>query len=526
MTRTLADILQALIFTLIIFPLYINPIFAEGGNDNDVMYSISNVKNISNDKGQSRNPQLAVYDTNVYVAWHNEFYIETLDTQSYEQNILFAKGSDYGKSFNNVISLADNNAAGGIRPVRLVASDTSVYVAWNNGSSISDQGALTSNEIFLRSSAARGEQPFSRPALLSDKNVNYNTVVEPPELAAWENFAYTVWSANNLEDGNTALFFKRSTDSGDTFKQTVNLTTEDGLSKASVVGRTINADANQIDVIWTGYNGTGDKGVFLKRSLDYGESFEKTVPIHVHGSDGNVGIAGEPDAAFSNETLFVVWRDNYYGPSGNFIIYFKAIPPPDGENLNDVIAISDKTREASAPQIAVSENNVYIIWEDKTNPENSEVFFRASTDGGITFGEIVNLSHSPDDSDYTRLAASDTSVFVLWSDEGIGNGDILLRKSTDNGSSFDGPLNLSNNSGWSASPQIAVQKFTDIAYVVWEDSSPGNIDIFFRTITYSGETVSEEGKIVSPFNMPVIFGIGAAIAGIIAFFAIRSHRTR
>jgi len=172
----------------------------------------------------------------------------------------------------------------------------------------------------------------------------------------------------------------------------------------------------------------------------------------------------------------------------------------------------------------VFENNVYIVWEDKTDPENTEVFFRASADAGKTFGEIVNLSLNPNDSHYTRLAASDGAVFVLWSDEGIGNGDILLRTSTDNGATFDGPINLSNNSGWSASPQIVAPKSTDFAYVVWEDSSPGNIDIFFRTITNSGEAVSEEGKIISPFNMPVIFGIGAAIAGINAFFSIRKHR--
>lgn len=151
----------------------------------------------------------------------------------------------------------------------------------------------------------------------------------------------------------------------------------------------------------------------MKRSLDYGETFEKTVPIHVHGSDGNVGIAGDPDVASSNETLFVVWRDNYYGPSGNFIIYFKAIPAGDEENFDDAIAISDKTREASSPQIAVFENNVYIVCEDKTDPENTEVFFRASADAGKTFGEIVNLSLNPNDSHYTHLAASDGAVFVL-----------------------------------------------------------------------------------------------------------------
>ena len=43
--------------------------------------------------------------------------------------------------------------------------------------------------------------------------------------------------------------------------------------------------------------------------------------------------------------------------------------------------------------IATSGNNIYIAWwTNKTG--NDEVMFRASTDGGKTFGDKINLSNS------------------------------------------------------------------------------------------------------------------------------------
>ena len=49
-------------------------------------------------------------------------------------------------------------------------------------------------------------------------------------------------------------------------------------------------------------------------------------------------------------------------------------------------------KAAMAP-IATSGNNIYIAWwANKTG--NNEVMFRASTDGGKTFGDKINLSNS------------------------------------------------------------------------------------------------------------------------------------
>jgi hypothetical protein len=46
--------------------------------------------------------------------------------------------------------------------------------------------------------------------------------------------------------------------------------------------------------------------------------------------------------------------------------------------------------------LAVSgDNNVYVVWWTNKS-ENWEVMFRASNDGGATFGKKINISNSPD----------------------------------------------------------------------------------------------------------------------------------
>jgi hypothetical protein len=50
-----------------------------------------------------------------------------------------------------------------------------------------------------------------------------------------------------------------------------------------------------------------------------------------------------------------------------------------------------------APSV-VSGDNIYIAWwTNNTENGNEEVMFRASTDGGATFSDRINLSNTTDD---------------------------------------------------------------------------------------------------------------------------------
>jgi hypothetical protein len=95
--------------------------------------------------------------------------------------------------------------------------------------------------------------------------------------------------------------------------------------------------------------------------------------------------------------------------------------------------------------IATSGDNVYIAWwTNKTGDD--EVMFRASTDGGKTFGDKINLSNSSKaDSQDAQIDASGDRVFVTWWERNATSEEPLLRTSTDMGATFGPIMKLSTN---------------------------------------------------------------------------------
>lgn len=112
--------------------------------------------------------------------------------------------------------------------------------------------------------------------------------------------------------------------------------------------------------------------------------------------------------------------------------------------------IAGTPREAFAPgggraPTAITGDNVYVAWwTNKTG--NDEVNFRASTDGGATFGEKINLSNTTDAaSTRTEIDSDADSVVVTWWESNQTSDVPVMRVSTDNGATFGPVLILAAN---------------------------------------------------------------------------------
>jgi hypothetical protein len=106
------------------------------------------------------------------------------------------------------------------------------------------------------------------------------------------------------------------------------------------------------------------------------------------------------------------------------------------------------TRRCPCPKapIATSGDNIYIAWWTNKTGNNNEVMFRASTDGGKTFGDKINLSNSTKaDSVDANIDASGDRVFVTWWERTATSEEPLLRTSTDKGATFGPVMKLSAN---------------------------------------------------------------------------------
>jgi uncharacterized protein (UPF0333 family) len=106
-----------------------------------------------------------------------------------------------------------------------------------------------------------------------------------------------------------------------------------------------------------------------------------------------------------------------------------------------------KSSRALPALIAASDENVYVVWgNNDTANNNSEVMFRASIDGGQTYGDKVNLSNSSssNSTDFDVEATID-NVIVNWWETNQTSAEPMIVFSDDRGATFGSILRLASN---------------------------------------------------------------------------------
>ena len=118
--------------------------------------------------------------------------------------------------------------------------------------------------------------------------------------------------------------------------------------------------------------------------------------------------------------------------------------------------LTNNTGSSCFPAIAASGLNVYVVWYDDTFGGNYDIYFRISTDKGATWQTQKRLTNNTGSSYDPKIAVSGSNVYVVWHDDTPGNSEIYFRRSTDYGATWQTQKRLTNNSGHSCSPKISV----------------------------------------------------------------------
>ena len=77
------------------------------------------------------------------------------------------------------------------------------------------------------------------------------------------------------------------------------------------------------------------------------------------------------------------------------------------------------------------------MWYGKTVHQEAMISFISEVpDGGGVFGPTLNLSTNPGVSSNLDIAVSGNNVHVVWQDSTPGSNDIFYKRSTDGGAHF------------------------------------------------------------------------------------------
>jgi hypothetical protein len=205
-------------------------------------------------------------------------------------------------------------------------------------------------------------------------------------------------------------------------------------------------------VVWSDNTNRDDYDIFLRMSNNGGETFSPLTEI----LNFNIGNSLNPEIGISGDNVFVIWEDNIFDDSDRNIFYISSTD--GGFNFNPVNQLSSIfIGDSFVSNMAISGNNVSVVWSDNTNGNDYDILFRMSKDAGQTFSPRTDLSNNIGNSLNPEIAIFENNIYVVWAD--TIDYDIHLTSSTDGGLNFSPIINLSNNNdGFSFNPQIAISK--------------------------------------------------------------------
>jgi hypothetical protein len=352
---------------------------------------------------------------------------------------------------------------------------------------------------------------------------------------------HVVWHDNR--DGNTEIYYKRSTDNGTTWEADTRLIVDASWSERPSIA----VVDSIVHVAW--YDGRlGPPRVFYKRSTDNGTTWGSDVCLNP-----TVGVAYHPSMAVIDSIVHVVWTDMSAGPQ---IYYTRSLDnganweadriitpaaPPAGKNLASV-AVSDSivhvawTDMRVGPQIyytrsvdngvtwetdrsitpvpsqfssvGVSDSIVHVVYADfRYGSDIPAIYYIRSWDDGSTWETEIPLADTFA-SWYPSVAVSGSYVHAVWPDNRNGDtSEIYYDRSFDNGTSWGTDVRLTDNHSESREPSVAVS--SPYVHAVWHDSRDGNWEIYYKRNPTGNVGIMELEKTIASqsrtFSVPAFF---------------------
>jgi hypothetical protein len=234
----------------------------------------------------------------------------------------------------------------------------------------------------------------------------------------------------------------------------VRLTHDSSYSATSLNNaKCIAASGDTVHIVWTDER-DGNSEIYYKRSVDAGITWSDD--IRFTNNDAN---SKQPSIAVSGNDIYVVWADDR---EGDYEIYFE-YSSDGGNNWENEKRLTFEVGNSYSPSIAVCGNNLHIVWRD-VRDGNNEIYYKHSTDNGVNWEKDVRMTETLYKEFFPSIAVSGSNVHIVWFDLYQGNA-VPYKRSTDSGNTWEDSFQL-NQSDWGSYPNIAA--FNSEVYIVWK----------------------------------------------------------
>ncbi|MEO6695439.1 MAG: sialidase family protein, partial [Ignavibacteria bacterium] len=311
-------------------------------------------------------------------------------------------------------------------------------------------------------------------------------------IASSADFVHAVWY--DLRDGNREIYYKRSADGGLSWGADTRLTN----NPANSWYPSISVSGLVVHIVWQD-NRDGNEEIYYKRSTDAGLSWGTDTRL-----TNNFGSSLSPSCAVSASEVHVVW---YEDRDANNEIYHKSSSDGGVSWATDKRLTNDLS-DSYGSTVSVSGLAVHVAWQDNRD-SNYEIYHKRSTDGGISWGTELRLTNNSAFSRYPSLSATGSIVHILWEDFRGGNFNIYYKRSTDGGISWTVDTPITIDSADSYHPSLSVSG--SVLHAVWHDNRVSNSNIYYKRSTDGG--ISWQADIPLTANFATAVAASVAVSG-------------
>ena len=385
--------------------------FIQNNESRIVSYPHSDITNLTNNNEDSIYGQIEAFDNYVYVVWQ-ESVTKSLPEHNYD--IFFIKSEDNGKTFGIPLNLS-NNTEFSERP-QIAVSKNGIFIVW------AETTTPNNKEIMFTKSLDNGKT-FSNPVNISNNSKDSSN----QEISAFNENVYVIWQDTDKKNKgrNGTIMFKSSTNTGNTFNNSIEL-----INNTNGAFPKINSYGNHVYVVYNNEN-KKNSGLFFLKSFDKGNNFYDIIKL---SNDSNFG---ESQIAVNENELHVIWGGFLTKKIEN-IYYVKS--NDNGKTFSDAKTISDKVISNNTnyyselndiienpTNVEVTNKNFsYIVWQNSFSEQNEDILLLIDNHKDNSHSYIFNLSNNSGISECPSIAISDNKIYIIWEDYNSGNHEIFL----------------------------------------------------------------------------------------------------
>ena len=431
--------------------------------------------NLSNDSGASTAPVVATVNSGgnqyVYIAW--------VDTTPGKGTVFFTVSVN-GGAFKSPIEFTGlkGTANPDTSAVQIAAAGKYVYLTWKQGPATayavsSNNGGSVAYGI-LSAGTAPGQTSGSPAGKMTSPAVSTNGTS-----------AYFTWIDQPTVTGNETLQFAVTHDGGLHFSSPVQINT--GASADHNAKEDENfALGHYVYVTWD--------SIWFSRSTNGGNAGTWSDPVQIKPTTCTFPCIGrEPMIYAAGSNVYVTFPMGGYGGVSSYTTMI-VVSHDHGQTFNPAQDLSTALTNTREVQVAAYGSNVYVTSRGTLSGlKGTQQYIYVSTNSGDTFAPPVPLATSPlsgPENGFGGFALDQTTgnVYVQWPH---GNpSQLFIAESTNSGTTWSPQQQVSSSStgvmamgdpDGSQGPLAAADH--GHIYVVWEDTSTGNGDIYFVTAT-------------------------------------------